>query len=430
MEEKERNDYFKRIDGLWHYRPILWATVACMLGFLIWSSLAQIHEQVRGTGRIIPAGNMQVIQHLEGGIVNQILEEEGNIVSKGDILFYIKNQKAEAELEELQIALDAAEIKSKRLGAEFHGKDKVEYDKKIEEIYSDIVKSERQIFQARQAEMVEKLEKLQKQMKQKVLKLDDLNTTIRNLTKEFNVAKEQLEIKQKLRQSGAVSHSQYLDNLSEVRNFETRIAKTQKELPITKSELAELTNTIEETIQIRRSEISEELNEVEVNIQKLKERMKGIQDEVARTSITSPVNGVVNKIYINTIGGVIQPGQRVAEIVPLDDKLIVEGQISTDDRGKIWLNLPAVAKITAYDYTLYGGLEGKLTYISSNSFVDQQNNEFYQIRLTLDMTNLSEDKPIYPGMTTEISILAEKVSVLQAILKPFRQIQKNSLRER
>lgn len=151
---------------------------------------------------------------------------------------------------------------------------------------------------------------LEKRMRQKVLKLDDLSTTTENLEKELSVAQEQLEIRQKLRRSGAMSRSQYLETLSDVKNFETRVARTKKEIPIVKSELAEITNLVEETKQKWISETGEELNTVQVDIKKLKERIRAITDEVSRTAVKSPVNGIVNKIFINTIGGVLKPGDR------------------------------------------------------------------------------------------------------------------------
>lgn len=423
-------NYFKKIDSYWHYRPVLWVAALCLLSFLIWSSLTNLNEQVRGTGRVIPASDMRIIQHLEGGIIQEILYREGARVKKDDVLFYIDNQKAEAELQELQIALTANEIKYQRLAAEQAEEDQIVFDKNVEEKYPQIVKSEKQLFDSRKAELNERMEGLEKRMKQKVLKLDDLNTTAENLEKELSVAKEQLAIKSKLRNTGAISRSQYLDTLSEVKNFETRIDKTLKEIPIVKSELGEITNQMEEARQRWISETGEKLNDVQVEIKRLQERIRAIRDQVYRTAVRSPVNGIVNKIYINTIGGVVQPGSRLAEILPLEDLLVIEGRISTDDRGKVWPNLPVVAKITAYDYTLYGGLEGTLVYISPNSFFDEQGHEYYKIRVEISSMELGENLPVYPGMTADINILAGKISVLHALLKPILQIQQNALREK
>jgi len=423
-------DYFKKIDNNWHYRPLMWVVVACLVSFFIWASFTQIHEQVRGTGRITPAGDIRVVQHLEGGIIQQIVKQEGEQVKKDDVIFYINNQRAESEQEELQIALKAKEIKFLRLRAELDDKEKVEFPIALSEEYPQIIRSERQIFGSRRSELSERMSGLDKRMRQKVLKLDDLSTTAKNLEKELSVAKEQLAIREKLRRSGAISRSQYLETLSEVKNFETRISRTKKEIPIVKSELGEITNLVEGNKQEWMSEAGEELNIVQVDIKKLKERIRAISDEVSRTSVRSPVNGIVNKLFINTIGGVVKPGNRLAEILPIEDKLVIEGRIPTNDRGKVWPNLPVVAKITAYDFTLYGGLEGQLVYISPNSFIDSQNNEYYEIRVEIDTPEIGDNLPVFPGMTAEINILAGEISVLHSILKPFKQIRENALREK
>jgi len=423
-------NYFVKFDQTWHYRPVLILSALCLGCFLIWSAFTTIDEHVRASGRIIPSGKVRVIQHLEGGIISQIEVSEGEEIKADDILFYIKNQKAESDLQELQIALQSKEIKKIRLEAELSEEKDPQYTTIQQEQFPEIVASEQQLFAARKAEFEESILGIEKRMQQKVFKLDDLSTTIENLTKELSVAKEQLSIKLELRKKEAVSRSQYLDVVSKVRDFETRIAKSEKEIPVIKTEISELANRVKEMRQKRFSDVGEELNEVKVEIRKLNERISALNDEVSRTAIRSPVDGIVNKIYINTIGGVVQPGGKLAEIIPLNEQLIVEAKITTNDRGKIWPGQPVVAQITAYDYTLYGGIKGELNYVSANSFIDNQNNEFYQVRATLEKTNLGEDRPVYPGMTAQVSILAGKVSILHAILKPIWNIRDNALREK
>ena len=424
------SEYFKKIDDNWRYRPVLWLMALCLLSFFVWASVTEINEQVRGIGKIIPAGDVRVIQHLEGGIVAQIVKQEGEPVKKNDVILYISNQRAKSEKEELYIALKSKEIKYQRLQAESEGQDTPVFSNELKEAYPEIIHSEIKLFESRQSELSEKMSGLEKRMRQKVLKLDDLSTTANNLEKELSIAKEQLQIREKLCRTGAISRSQYLETLSDVKNFETRISKTEKEIPIVKSELGEITNLVEETKQNWISDVGEELNTVQVEIKQLKERIRAIEDEVSRTAVRSPVNGIINKLFINTIGGVMQPGDRLAEILPIEDKLVIEGRVATNDRGKIWPNLPVIAKITAYDFTLYGGLKGELVYISPNSFIDNQNNEYYEIRVEIDSPKISEELSVFPGMTAEINILAGKVSVLHAILKPFTQLRQNALREK
>ena len=411
------------------YRILLFVIVACLCTFFLWASTTQIDQQVRGTGRIITSGKIRTIQHLENGIVKEILVQEGKSVKAGDTLFQLTNTRAESEMKEIAVASSALLVKQKRLQAERDGKTKFRLNNEGNKNSDNIIRAETNIFDARKSELEEKLDGFKKRMKQKVLKLDELESTITNLKKERGVSKEQLSIKKKLYSSGAVSRSQYLEADSTVKNFDTRISKTRKEIPITKSEISEIANLLEETKQNWRSKVVEELNTVNVDINKLRERIVTFSDAVSRTAIQAPINGIINKLHVNTIGGVIQSGQTLVEIIPVEEKLVVEGQIATENRGKIWLGLPVAANITAYDYSIYGSLKGELTYISADSFSDNQGNNYYQIRVTLDNAALSEDMPVVPGMTVDLNILASKISVMRALFKPLDQIRENALRE-
>ena len=423
-------DNFEKTDQYWRYQPVLWCSVACLVCFFLWASLTKIDERVRANGRVVPAGSSQIIQHLEGGIINEILVKEGQRVTEGQTLFYIKNERADADAEELRILLASLQLKQNRLLAQLNQEDKLDFDPELEAQYQRIALSERALYETRQAEFKQSIQGLEQRLRQKILKLSELESTTANLKKELEVAKEQLDIKIRLRKKGAVSRAQYLDNLSTVRNFETKIESSTKEKPIVKSEISEITNLIEEEKQRYFSEINEELSEVEVEIKKLTERTRSFEDEVYRTAIKSPVEGIVNNIDINTIGGVIQPGGRVAEIIPVKGDMIIEGRLTTNDRGKVWPGLKTIAKITAYDYTIYGGVDGELTYISANSFIDNQNQEYYEIKASLDTEQFGEDQPVYPGMSAEVNIVVGKISLMHAILKPFWNIRNNALREK
>ena len=186
---------------------------------------------------------------------------------------------------------------------------------------------------------------------------------------------------------------------------------------------------LEETKQAWRSEVLSDLSKTDLDIKQLTQRITTFSDAVSRTEIQSPVNGIVNEINFNTKGGVVQSGQILAEIIPVEEVLLVEGKISLEDRGKIWVGQRAVAKITAYDYSIYGSIEGELTHISADSFSDNQGAEFYQIRVTLSKEGLSEDYLIFPGMSVELNIMASKISILRSILRPFLKIREKALRE-
>lgn len=422
-------DMSASMDKAFQYRPLLWGVVAFFTLFFIWASLTDLDRHVRGTGRIVPAGNLRMIQHLEGGIIDEILVQEGSEVEENQVLFRLSNTRADADRQEIEIALQTLDFRRARLQAEINGDEAFEADKMSTGTYSKIAETESQLFLTRRAELNEKLDGLKRRAEQKVLKLDDLQTTIQNLKKERSVAQEQLQIKQRLRNSGAISRSQYLEAESQVQDFNTRIARIEKEIPITKSELSETTNLIEETKQSWKSKAIGEMNETRIEMRKLEERLRGFTDTFNRTEIISPVKGLINRLSVNTVGGVVAPGQVLAEIIPIEETLIVEGRISTNDRGKIWPGLDVVTHITAYDYTIYGGLNGKLVYISPDSFIDGQEQEYYKVRVAIERVAMGGDNPIYPGMSVNLNILSGKVSVLQALLRPLKNIRENALRE-
>lgn len=421
---------FDKVDYKWQYRPIFWLALIFFIGFVAWASWAEIDQQVRGQGRVIPSGKARLVQHLEGGIVEKILIEEGQTIKAGDPLYHISNERAKSDLEELRISLASYDIRISRLKAERDKKSRIDFPDGARVKYPSLVRSEEQLFNSRRNSIREKLESMDNRYKQKTLKLSDLKSTVENLTKEKAVAEEQLAIKKRLFDAGAMSRSQYLEADSRVKDFDTRISKVQKEIPVVISERSEEQGLMEETRQNYYSEVLDDLKEAQLNYRKIAERIRSIEDQVTRTSVRSPINGVVNKIHANTVGGVVQPGQVMAEIIPIDETLIIEGRISTMDRGKIWPGLPVNVMITAYDYTLYGGIDGTLTNISADSFLDKQNQEYYNVFVELETDRLADGRKVYPGMVADMNIKVGKISVLRSILKPFLDIRNKAFREK
>lgn len=423
-------DPIRAMDKGYGYKATLWLVIGIIAAFFIWAGTTQIDQQVRGQGRVAPAGKARVIQHLEGGIITDIHVQEGQTVEAGTQLFSITNARAVAERNETALDRDALLLRKIRLMAEYEGKSTLEFDPALAEKHAEIAATEMRIFSSRQDEFSKRIGGFDDRRKQKILKLSELATSLGNLEKEADVARQQLTIKTKLRNSGAISQSQYLEAQSLVRNFNTQIARAQAEIPITRAELAEVQSQIEETRKGRKADVAQELNEVNLNIKRQDERFSASTDLVQRTTIVSPVKGIISKIQVNTIGGVLKPGDDVAEIIPLDEKLIIEGRVATRDRGKIWLGLPVKVKVSAYDYSLYGGVDGKISYISADSFIDNKGVEYYQVRVALDSVTLKEGQELMPGMTVDMNIIAGKISVIKAILRPFRNITDNALAEK
>ncbi len=423
-----------KLDGYdaqdWNYRPLLYAVILLILTFLLWSGLSEIDQQVRASGRIVPSGAAKLVQHLEGGIVDKILVSEGQRVQKGDPLFQIRNQGASSELEGGRIALQALDIRARRLEAERSGQKEFALNPEDRAgALEEIARNEERLFESRTQAFEEKLGVYKERENQKTLKLEELGGQLENLRAERTIAQDQLNINEKLKRSGAVSESRYLEAKSRVSDFNTRIGSIEKLIPITKAELEEIRNQTAELNERLTTEILDELGKVELDRQKLQEKLKADIDQVQRADLYAPVTGLVNKIHVNTVGGVVAPGAILAEIIPLEDNLIVEARMQTKDRGLVWNGLPASVKITAYDSAVYGTLKGSITEISADSLRDDTGAVFYRVKITLDPESVKGFEPIYPGMSVEANILSGKISVLRAIFKPLLRLQQNALRE-
>ncbi len=416
-------------DHAWHYRPLLWLVLLFVVLFFVWASLSEIEQHVRAEGRIIPVGQSKTVQHLEGGIVNEILVKEGQTVEKGDVLLQVSNQRARSDLEEQKIALEALNVRLVRLRAEADGKEVFTYMPKqnVPQI-KNILASEKQLFKSRRQGLIEKISILEEQAKQKSFRLAEMNVQYKNLNAERRVAQDQLTINDRLRKSGAISESRYLETKSRVRSFDTRIAQVKQNLPVIRAELQEIRQKIQSERENNATEVIEEMNKVELALRQLQERMKTGFDEVQRTEILSPTKGIINTLHVNTRGGVVRPGDPLVEIIPLDGNLIAEARVQTKDRGLIWNNLPVVVKITAYDFAVYGGIDGRIQDISADSFIDERGGEYYRVRVSLDRNDLGDDRPLYPGMTVEANIISGETTVLRALLKPFWRVQQAALR--
>lgn len=421
----------KNIDDFWHYRPLFWVILLLFLCFLIWATVSEIDQHVTATGRVVPSGKARTVQHLEGGIVQRILVKEGQRVRTGDVLYRVANTLVKSRLKELELESVALQARKLRITAELNRTARPEFPEALQREHEEIIQAEQALFTANSQQFEETIKGLRERLEQKRLTLGALTAKVDNLSEERALSRRQAEIKQELFTAGAVSEEQYLNAQAALQRIVTTYDQAKNEIPIIQAEVMELESSLGEAEVERNAGLIDTLRETKLRSQTLSERMAALGDEVARSAITSPIDGILNKLYMNTVGGVIRAGEAVAEITPANEALVVEGQISTLDRGKVWPELPAMTKITAYDYTIYGGVAGTLTYISSDSFVDKQNNEHYKVQVSLHASHLGadDDLTIRPGMTAEVSILTGKLSVLAALLKPITHINSRALRE-
>ena len=411
-------------------RHLALLSVVMMTGsFLAWAGVSEVDQHVRATGRVVPAGNARTVQHLEGGIILKILVAEGDEVKAGDPLFQIANTRVRTTLQEGKMQKLSLLVRRQRLLTEAGGEDELHYSDYLQDAQPDFVKAESELFALKRQEHMEQIKGLETRVEQKRLEVDSLHQRIDNMDNELTVLNRQVEIKKDLLQSGVISEASYLEVEGSLARLKTSLGNTRMQVPIVEAEMAEVVSEIEESRRQYTLQAKTELNEVEVNLKGLDERLAALSDEVERSQISSPIDGRVNKLFMNTVGGVSQPGAAMAEITPDREALVVEGTMSTEDRGKVWPELKTITHISAYDHAMYGGLSGSLSYISPDTFTNMESGEFYKIRVALDADRFDDERLVRPGMTAQINILTGKITVLDALLKPFTRLRSNALRE-
>ena len=397
--------------------------------FVLWAALTEIDQVTRGSGRVVPQVRNQIVQHLEGGIVSEILVREGDVVAAGQPLLRVENSFNAAELAEARIEVKAIRARIARLDAEIDGSDIILFDEALRADVPDIVEREGALFRRRAASLAAQIDILQAQSRQKGLELSELRARWTNTQRERELVRERVESLRRLVQRGAVSNNELLQVEGQLQQVETRIADLVHDIPRTEEALSEITRRVEEARLRFREESETERSEAALEVAKLEERISAMIDRSARSEVTAPIAGVVNKLFVATVGGVVRSGEPLAELVPADASIAVEVRLSPADRAEVWPGLPAVVKVSAYEYSIYGGLSGRVVDISPDALTDQDGTPYFRVRLEADSTGFGPDHPVVPGMLAQVDILSQRRTILDYLLRPVREVTANALRE-
>jgi membrane fusion protein, adhesin transport system len=413
-------------------RYFLWLILIAFAWIILWASRAELDEITRGEGKVIPFHQLQKIQNLEGGIVSEILVHDGDIVKKGQILLKIQNTTSRSSYEEGKLKLQELRAKFFRLQAEANGKN-FSYDKKdLKEVKSQL-EYEKSLFRTNKEQLNKSLEVLNEQKKQKENELAELEAKINQQAKAVKLIEEEVKITKPLLKKGLVSEVEFLKLSRELNSLSGDLEASTLAVPRIKSQIKEFETKSEAAILDYRNKAKKELNEVVAEISRINETNQALSDRVKRTSVRSPVNGTVQAVLVNTIGGVIQPGMDLVEIVPNQDNLLVEAQVKPSDIAFLRPNLDAMVKFSAYDFSIYGGLKGKLTHISADTITNDKGESYYLVRIKTDKSHLGTEikpLPIMVGMVASVDIVTGKKTVLDYLLKPILKAKQSALRER
>ncbi|HGK4675379.1 MULTISPECIES: HlyD family type I secretion periplasmic adaptor subunit [Enterobacteriaceae] len=414
-------------------RITLWAILGFFIVMITWASLADIDEVTRGDGKAIPSSRLQKIQNLEGGIVAEVFVHEGEVVQAGAPLLRLDDTRFRSNAGESEADRLALEARIQRLTAQLDNKETLTLSPDILEKSPDIANGEMELFASVNKRIQSELSGLNEQLVQKKQELLDYQAKGSQYRRSLGLLQQEISMSEPLVAKGAISKVEVLRlRRSEV---ETRGQLESVTLAVPRAEAAikEIESKIGETRGRYRSEALSQLNEARTDLSKIEASGKAIEDRVNRTLVTSPVRGIVQQLMVNTIGGVIQPGNDLVEIVPLDDTLLVEAKIRPQDIAFLRPGQEAIVKFTAYDYTIYGGLKARLEQISPDTVTDKDGKSFYVIRLRTDKNHLgSDEKPliIIPGMVASVDIITGKKTILAYLLKPILRARAEAFRER
>lgn len=413
-------------------QAILWIVIGVLISAVVWASKAELDEVVVGAGRVIPSRQVQVVQNLEGGILDEIMVREGEVVEVGQILLRIDDTQFFASYREYELRHLALTAKAARLEAEAEGREAV----LISEAFKDhpgLWQREERLFLTRKTELTNKLSIYQQQLLQRKQELTELRANIDKLTTGYRLANRELTLTKPLVRQGAVSEVEVIRLERQVNEIRGELVASELSLPRMESRLQEAKQKIDDIELGFRNQARQELNHTMAELAGLGATSITLEDRVERTAVRSPVRGTVKQLLVHTVGGVIQPGMDLIEIVPMEDTLLVEAQIRPANIAFLHPGQKAVVKFTAYDFSIYGGMTAKLEHVSADSIVDEDGESYYLVRVRTDRTDLGSDTerlPIIPGMTTYVDILTGKKTVLSYLLKPVLRAKERALRER
>lgn len=410
-------------------RALVYAFVIVLAALIVWAAFAEVEEITRGEGRVIPSRQLQVVQSLDGGIVKDILVREGDIVNPGQLLIRLDNTRSMATYRESVVEQEALEARAVRLQALAEGTD-FDPPAKLLETVPEIVARERELFQSKRAEKAAQMGIVRQQLEQREQELVEQRALRRQLQKSYNLTSQELNLMRPLVDSGSVSKVELLRLDRDLTRFRGEREQTDAQIARSLAAIAEAKQKIEQVKLDLVNQSREELGEVLARIKAMSEGEAGLSDRVTQTDVKSPVRGTVKTVLYNTVGGVVLPGKELVEIVPLDDALLLEARISPKDIAFLSPGQKAVVKFTAYDFVVYGGLEGRIEQIAADTVMDDNGNPFYLVRVRTEKASLGEDKPVIPGMVATVDILTGKKTVLTYLLKPVLRGKYYALSER
>ncbi len=406
---------------------LLRGVFALLLVMVLWAAWAPVDKVVRAEGRIIPSTRAQLVQHLEGGIVRDIRVREGQSVKAGDILLSLSSSQASTDVQQGRNRVDVLKAQQARLKAEAEGAVAPVFPDDIPDAPKDL---ERAAFRERSEKIRAEQSALRQQISQRQSELAEAQNRVKNLASEVEVARKQLGVMEGLYRKGAASQLEWLDAQGRLQRLTTTQGDVSSSIPRLQAAIGEQTSRLNESTSRFRAEARAELAQISAEINRFELNITNDSDRLARNDVRAPLTGFVNKLNFNTLGGVVRPGEVVLEITPSEGPLAVEARVRPDDRARLRPGLPTRVLIGAYDYAVFGALEGEVVEVSADTLADEKGQRYYRVVIqTGQARGALANQVILPGMTARADIVAGQRSVLSYVLSPLTRFAQQALRE-
>ncbi|RWM34497.1 HlyD family type I secretion periplasmic adaptor subunit [Mesorhizobium sp.] len=423
-------------------RPPLFASAsvyiigALFVAFTAWASFAEVDEIARGDGKVIPASKTQIIQASEAGVVQEIAVKIGQTVRKNDLIIRLDNSGNTSSLGEEQAKARALQARIARLKYEQSGNVEGSFPcpAEIRKVAPEICDNEQKLLVARRDNFEVKLSVLKSRLDQREKELDEANANSDRLSKSLAVSDQETALVESMVKKGLMAKTEQIRVEREQTDLRGQLNLAGETIKKTQAAITEAQLQVNELgLQLQQEALSD-LTQALADLSVVDETIRGATDKVARTDIRSPVDGIVNTLDVNTLGSFVQPGAVVAGIVPTSETLLVEARVSPRDVAFIQPDQDALIKVTAYDFSIFGGIEGKVSTITADSLVDQKTGEpYYQVRVATEKSTLQRNGKTYsiiPGMICSVDIKTGRKTILNYLLKPINKARQEAMSER
>jgi adhesin transport system membrane fusion protein len=410
-------------------RILLRSVLFVFVLFMIWAALVSVDEITKGEGKVIPSQQLQIYPSLDGGIVTDILVKEGQVVNEGQILLQIDTTRFESSVKENRSLYLSLTAKAARLRAIGDGKPYVPPEEVVKED-PKTAEEEQRLYETATSELQSQVSIARRQYEQRSQEQAEANARQKQAANAYESSLKEYNFTKPLLSTGAVSEVELLRLERDVSRFKGERDVATAQIARSGAAMSEAMGKIQEVELAVRNNASKELSETMARLNSLIQSGTGLADKVKQSAIRSQVRGTVKRLLVNTVGGVVQPGRDVVEVVPSDGRLILEAKVAPKDIAFLVPGQKAVVKFTAYDFSTYGGLEARLEHIGADSVTDERGNTFYTVRVSTDKSTLAGGQPIIPGMVAEVDIITGKKSILTYLLKPVLRAKQAAFTER